>query len=264
MLRAYGVTDKGRVRPTNEDRFAIQDDLGLCVIADGMGGHNAGEVAARVAVDAIVDFVTEKHRSLALLGDRALDWPFGFDPEFSPDGNMLRTAIQIANVQILEMAGSADHFAGMGTTVVAARAVGARLVVGHVGDSRLYILSGGRLRQVTRDDSWVAGVLAQDPHLDPILLQHHPMRNALTNVVGATPRIDVHVLEEALLDGDVLILTTDGVHGVLNEEQLRYAAQRDDAPEAIAQTVLTSALQRGSRDNCTVVAARYHNDQLKY
>ena len=264
MLRAYGVTDKGRVRPTNEDRFAIQDDLGLCVIADGMGGHNAGEVAARVAVDAIVDFVNEAHRGATLLGDRALDWPFGFDPDFSADGNLLRTAIQIANVQILEMAASAEHFAGMGTTVVATRAVGARLVVGHVGDSRLYILTDGRLRQVTHDDSWVASVLAQDPHVDPVLLQHHPMRNALTNVVGARPRTDVHIVEEALLDGDLLILTTDGVHGVLDDDQLRQAAQHDESLEAIAQQVLATALARGSRDNCTVIAARYHNDQLKY
>jgi protein phosphatase len=264
VLRAYGVTDKGRIRPTNEDRFAIQDELGLCVIADGMGGHNAGEVAARLAVDAIVDFVQEAHRGAALLGDRALVWPFGFDPDFSADGNLLRTAIQIANVQVLEMAASAEHFAGMGTTVVAARAVGARLVVGHVGDSRLYLLTDGQLRQVTRDDSWVASVLAQDPSFDPVVLQHHPMRNALTNVVGARPRTDVHVVEEALRDGDVLILTTDGVHGVLDDAQLRQAAQRDQEPEAMAQHVLATALARGSRDNCTVIAARYQNDQLKY
>ncbi len=185
-------------------------------------------------------------------------------PRCSADGNLLRTAIQIANVQILEMAASAEHFAGMGTTVVAARAVGARLVVGHVGDSRLYILTAGQLRQVTRDDSWVASVLEQDPDLDPVVLQHHPMRNALTNVVGARPRTDVHVLEEALRDGDVLILTTDGVHGVLDDAQLREAAQHDDGLQAMAQHVLATALAHGSRDNCTVIAARYQNDQLKY
>lgn len=257
MLHAYGITDKGRIRPTNEDCFAIQAELGLLVLADGMGGHNAGEVAARLAVDAVVDFCSAP----ALHPDR---WPFGFDPTLSADANLVRTAIQLANVQILEMAGSADRFAGMGTTLVAARETDGRLVVGHVGDSRLYVLAGGRLRQVTRDDSWVANVLAQDPDADPALLQHHPMRNALTNVIGARPRTDVHVREEVLHDGDLLLLTTDGIHGVLDEDQLARVGASDGEPETIARQVLAAALARGSRDNCTVIAARYQSDQLKY
>lgn len=266
MLRAFGFTDKGRIRPTNEDCFAIHDEIGLCVVADGMGGHNAGEVAARLAVDAVVDFC-----SAALSGPRFANetqgpelpshrWPFGFDPELSVDGNLLRTAIQLANVQILEMAGSADRFTGMGTTMVAVRVEGGRLVVGHVGDSRLYILTGRTLRQVTRDDSWVAAMLAQDPQADPALLQQHPMRNALTNVVGARPRTDVHVLEEVLQDGDLLLMTTDGIHGVLDEQQLARLALADPEPQAVAREVLTAALARGSRDNCTVIAARYQAD----
>ena len=266
MLRAYGVTDKGRVRSTNEDCFAIYDEIGLCVVADGMGGHNAGEVAARLAVDAVVDYC-----SAALSGPRfASDpvqaalashhWPFGFDPGLSADGNLVRTAIQLANVQVLEMACSADRFAGMGTTIVAVRVERGRLVVGHVGDSRLYILTGHTLRQVTRDDSWVVSMLAQDPQVDAALLQQHPMRNALTNVVGARPRTDVHVLEEALQDGDVLFLTTDGIHGVLSDQQLMRIALDDPEPKAVARAVLTAALARGSRDNCTVIAARYQAD----
>ena len=275
MLRAYGITDQGKTRPTNEDRFAIHEELGLCVIADGMGGHNAGEVAAHLAVEAVVDFVRERSATLSpfalreseeLRGqaderDTAL-WPFGFDPALSANGNLLRTAIHLANVQILETALSADQYAGMGTTIVAARVADGRLSVAHVGDSRLYMFAGRQLRQVTRDDSWMATVLAQDPQADPLLLQHHPMRNALTNVVGARPRTDVHVVEEPLTGGELLLLTTDGVHGVLDDPRIERLMGDDEDPGEIARNVIATALVRGSRDNCTAIVARYYPTNL--
>jgi serine/threonine protein phosphatase PrpC len=256
VLRAYGITDQGKIRPTNEDRFAIHEELGLCVIADGMGGHNAGEVAAHLAVEAVVDVVRER---ASLAGDRNSSalWPFGFDPALSANGNLLRTAIHLANVQILETALSDDQYAGMGTTIVAARVADGRLSVAHVGDSRLYMFAGRRLRQVTRDDSWMATVLAHDPEADPLLLQHHPMRNALTNVVGARPRTDVHVVEERLVGGELLLLTTDGVHGVLDDPRIEQLMEDDEDPGEIARHVIATALVRGSRDNCTAIVARY-------
>jgi serine/threonine protein phosphatase PrpC len=264
VLRAYGLTDKGRVRPTNEDCFAIQEELGLCVIADGMGGHNAGEVAARLAVDAVADFVRERSasllddRSASLSGERDTDaWPFGYDPSLSADGNLLRTAIHLANVQILEAAISSNDYAGMGTTIVAARVAGGRLSVAHVGDSRLYLVAGRRLQQLTRDDSWMASMLAHDPDADPLLLLHHPMRNALTNVVGARTRTDVHVAEQPLAGGELILLSTDGVHDVLDEARIERLMLEEEQPRAIAHRVIAAALARGSRDNCTVIAARY-------
>ncbi len=126
----------------------------------------------------------------------------------------------IAHVQILDAAMSVDQYSGMGTTIVVTLVSDGRLSVAHVGDSRLYLF-GPRLRQLTRDDSWMASVLAADSRADRSFLEHHPIRNALTNVVGAGVRTDVHVIEEELR-GDVrLVLTTDGVHGVLDEEQRR-------------------------------------------
>jgi serine/threonine protein phosphatase PrpC len=260
VLRAYGLTDKGRVRPTNEDCFAIQEELGLCVIADGMGGHNAGEVAARLAVDAVVDYVRLRSaESSASVGQTSSPdaWPFGFDPSLSTDGNLLRTAILLANVQILEAAIASNDYAGMGTTIVAARAIDGRLTVAHVGDSRLYLSVNRQVRQVTEDDSWMVSMLAHDPHADPMLLQHHPMRHALTNVVGARPRTDVHVVEQALSGGELLLLTTDGVHGVLDEQRIARMMLEDEEPRAIAHGVIKAALARGSQDNCTAVVARY-------
>jgi protein phosphatase len=244
---AYGVSDKGRIRPINEDCFGVYEDLGLCVIADGMGGHNAGEVAARMAVDGVAD-----HFRLA-----NYDWPFGSDASLTHAGNRIRNAILLANVQILETAVMAGDYAGMGTTVVAASVASGRLTVGHVGDSRLYVYSDGDLRQVTHDDSWMATVLAREPAADPLLLQHHPMRHALTNVVGTRPRTDVHIVDEPLVGGELLLLTTDGVHGVLDPERIADIAESDEDPRVVAEQLVTTALTRGTHDNCTAVVARY-------
>ena len=193
VLRAHGVTDKGRVRPTNEDCWAFEPSRGLCVVADGMGGHNAGEVAAQLAVETIVGYLTGEHPDA--------EWPFGFDPSISSAGNQLRTAIQLAHMRILETAVTSDQYSGMGTTIVASMIDGNRLSVGHAGDSRLYVLAGDHLRQLTRDDSWMATMLAQDPGADLGRYDRHPMRNALTNVVGARRQTDVHVVEETLQGG---------------------------------------------------------------
>jgi len=260
MLRAYGVTDKGRVRATNEDRFVIDESMGLAVAADGMGGHNAGEVAASLAVDAIADFVREV---LVRRGDSGpgLDetWPFGLDASLSDGGNLLRTAIHLANVQILEMASTSDAYAGMGTTVVAALLVGDRISIGHVGDSRAYLVAPDRMRQLTDDDSWVATVLAQNPQADLTALKHHPMRNALTNVVGARPRVDVHIVEETLSAGDRLLMTTDGVHGVLDQNELEGLVRGSTDAGALPAEIVGAALARGSRDNCTAIVIEYRS-----
>jgi protein phosphatase len=250
-LRAFGISDKGRVRPHNEDCFAVDEALGLLVIADGMGGHNAGEVAARMAVDAIVDHVRAN----------ADDWSFGYDDSVSVDANVLRTAIHVANIQILEAAIGVANYSGMGTTIVAARLVGDRLIVAHVGDSRLYLLSNGRLTQITDDDSWVATVLAREPGVDRAVLAYHPMRNALTNVVGARGRTDVHIVERTLTGGDVLLMTTDGVHGVVDDMRLERILKETNSPNAAAKELVAAALARGSRDNNTAIVAWYDDQR---
>lgn len=270
VLRAYGSTDKGPLRPINEDCFGFDEHLGLCIIADGMGGHNAGEVAARMAVDAVTNYV----RSANLSRPRSWDalpgagdpgsvpfdpvhrsWPFGFEGSLSDAGNLLRTAVLMANVQVREAAMSVDEYSGMGTTIVVALVHGGRLSVAHVGDSRLYLF-GPRLRQLTHDDSWTAMVLATDSGADPALLQHHPMRNALTNVVGVRACTDVHVAEEALRGGELIMLTTDGVHSVLDEGRVERVLSEGDL-RAAPQRLVAAALARGSRDNCTAVVAAH-------
>ena len=253
MLRAYGLTDQGPVRPTNEDSFALDEDRRFLIVADGMGGHNAGEVAARMAVAAVGEFLTKGRVAGETL-------PFGFDATLSESGNRLRNAIHAANRLIVEAARSSDAYAGMGTTIVVATIAGDRLSVGHVGDSRLYVLLNNRLWQLTRDDSWLASLLARDPTADPALLQYHPMRHVLTNVVGTSRHIDVHIVEQPLVGGELLLLTTDGVHGTLNDERIARVMRESDDLEQIATGLVAGALAGGSRDNCTAVVARYLAD----
>ena len=256
MLSAHGVTDKGRVRQINEDCFLVDEPLRLCVVADGMGGHNAGEVASRLAVEAVGEHIREAF-NLPHGADETGAWPFGFEPRFSRAGNILRTAIHIANVQVLETALATQECSGMGTTIVAALLVGDTLSVAHVGDSRLYVFSQEHLRQLTLDDSWVASVLAEDPKVDPASLVHHPMRNALTNAVGALAGTEVHVVEERLSGGEFIAMTTDGIHGVLDDRRIGMLLSEGWDPAAMATNLVRAALARGSQDNCTAIVAHY-------
>lgn len=260
MLRAFGLTEKGRIRQTNEDCFGIDEQLRLCVVADGMGGHNAGEVASRMAVDAVTGYVREAMAAPKLSTEETGAWPFGYQATLSKAGNLLRTAVHIANMQILETAVTSEEYSGMGTTIVAAIMNGPTLAVAHVGDSRLYVFADDNLRLLTVDDSWVAAVLAEDPEVDPASLQHHPMRNALTSAVGARAGAEVHVVEETLKGGEFIAITTDGIHGALDDERIeRLLSEGWDSP-AIATNLIRAALARGSRDNCTAVVAQYIPD----
>jgi protein phosphatase len=224
----------------------------LLVVADGMGGHNAGEVAARMAVDAVTDWVRG-------IGDSAREgwdrWPFGLDCELSASGNLLRTAVQLANLQILEAAGACCDLKGMGTTIVAAMLEPRRLAVAHVGDSRLYLFADGRLRLLTRDDSWAATLLERDPSTDLGVLRNHPLRHALTNVVGVRSATVVHITEEVLSGGEWVLMTTDGIHGSLDDRHLEHllvtASEAGDCPARLVE----AALEAGSRDNCTAILA---------
>lgn len=278
FFHAYGASDTGRVRPTNEDCFAVHDDLALCVVADGMGGHNAGEVAARLAVDTVVEYLRSASRRsvgppahLSRKADSAVDtaivppgpkpsdeqFPYGYDESLSLNANLLRTAVQVANAAILDASAATTEYSGMGTTVVVSRVADGRLAVAHVGDSRLYVLAAGRLRLLTQDDSWMADVLAHDPQADPVVLANHPMRSVLTNVVGARPYTDVHVTELPIGVGDSVLVTTDGIHGVLDDRDLERLMVEGRDPREIATRMIAAALDAGSRDNCTVVVGQY-------
>jgi serine/threonine protein phosphatase PrpC len=254
VIRAYGVSDAGRVRKTNEDRFVSDIDLRLFAVADGMGGHQAGEVASQLAIEALTAFIKLS------VSDTDLTWPYGIDPKLTFDGNRLRTGICLANRRVFRAAESSDDYAGMGTTMVGLLINGPDVAIGSVGDSRLYLLSKNGLQQITVDDSWAAKILAQDPTLKPEEISHHPMRNVLTNVLGAREAVEVSLTERRLSPGDTLLLCSDGLHGVLQPSTIRHHLVNASGLEGVPRALIDAALDQGSRDNVTALVIRYEAD----
>jgi len=215
------------------------------VVADGMGGHQAGEVASRIAVDDVIDGVRNPPPALIDAVDGISD-----------AGRLLWTSVHAANARILELAAADPSLTGMGTTVVAALLRQGLLTVAHAGDSRAYLFDGSVLTLLTRDDSWMASMLESHPEPNPAEFERHPMRNVLTNVVGLRLDMDVHLLEMPLRHEDLVVLTTDGIHGVLDPERLVQIVA-DHPPSEVPGVLIAAAIARGSRDNCTAVVAQY-------
>lgn len=253
MILASGFTHEGRVLKHNEDRFIADAEVGLFAVADGMGGHNAGEVASGLAVDTISEFI---HRSR---DGREVSWPYGLDRNLSFDANRLRTAIFLANRRVFRAAESTDDYNGMGTTIVGVVVNGPNVAIGNVGDSRLYLLSGGRLQQLSEDDSWAA-ILAQDPSIGPAELAHHPLRHVLTSVLGAKDEVDIHLSERTLRDGDALVLCSDGIHGSVDPAGIQRIVETSPDVDQAARALVQEAMDHGSRDNVTAVVVRFEAD----
>jgi PPM family protein phosphatase len=245
-VKAFGVSEIGPVRHMNEDCFISAEDLRLFAVADGMGGHAAGEVAARLAVESIENFIRRSHETTDF------SWPYGIDPSLSYEANRLKTAVSLANRRINRMAENHDDYLGMGTTVVCALVSGAQLVVAHVGDSRLYVSTDHALEQLTEDDSWAATVLGgRNGASAPAATRH-----VLTNVLGARPDTLVHLMERELSGGETLLLCSDGLHGSVPHETLRDLLLSNQDLPSLARSLVTTALDHGSRDNITALVVR--------
>lgn len=244
-LTAHGVSHPGR-RPSNEDALFVDVALGLFIVADGMGGHNAGEVASHLAVETISRFILETHHTNSTE-------PYGLDPALSIDANRVGSAVRLANDEVLQAADSRVEYAGMGTTVVVSLVNDERVVFAGVGDSRVYLWHGGTLHLLTQDDSWVAMVLAREPGMSETALARHPMRHVLTNVVGAKPDMDPKVAEVQVSSGDVLLLCSDGLHGVLAADAIASMLGSRHTAEQIADDLVGSAIAQGATDNVTAV-----------
>jgi len=254
VVEAHGLSDPGPVRKTNEDSFISDTDLQLFVVADGMGGHSAGEVASGLAVDTIVGFIRRTE------GDGEASWPYGIEPSLSFSGNRLRTAAHLANRRVFRAAERDDEYTGMGTTMVGALISGRRLAVANAGDSRLYLFADGRLTQLTHDDTWAATVLAAQGKSGPAGRPPSSMRHVLTNVLGAREEADVHLSEHDLSGGEVILLCSDGLHGVLNDSTLQMMLSAGGAPVEIVPRLIEAALTRGAKDNVTAVLVRYDGE----
>ena len=250
MLTSHGVTHTGHARKTNEDILLVVLDLGLFLVADGMGGPTGGEVAVRLTADTV-------HSSVARSRDGGkCTWPCGIDPGSSFAANRLRTAVQLANRRVFRESEHRDDYTGMGSTVVAALIDDGRMAFAGVGDSRVYAYAVAGLTQLTTDDSWVTTMLARDPEADAASLAIHPMRHVLTNAIGAREETEVEIGERVLVDGEVLLLCSDGLHGGLNDETLASIMGSGVEVAAAAQQLREATLDRGENDNITALLLR--------
>lgn len=237
-------TDVGP-RKMNQDSHGWWPDLGLYVVADGMGGHNAGEVASHLAVETIHGFIAESAHTADIT------WPFGLEVQLSIDVNRLMTAVRLANRKIYSEGSKQPELNGMGTTVVAALVAGDRVALVSVGDSRIYRLRNGSLEQLTSDDTWLASVLGakEAEDADP----GHPLRHVLTSVVGTKDDLKPESREEELRSGDRFLLCTDGVHGKLDSTALTSLLQAASTSEDGAERLVGEAITRGTTDNATAM-----------
>lgn len=237
-------------RPQNEDCVLWDPDLALLAIADGMGGHNAGEVASRVAIDSAQEFLRNS------VENPDATFAYGLHAERTMTENRLLNAVKIANRQIFTSGQEHEEYNGMGTTVVMALVEGRHVTFASVGDSRLYSLLGSTFRQLTRDDSWVA-MISEETGVDAATLKKHPMHHVLTNVVGARFELEVAVHKLDLQDGQTLMMCTDGLHGVLSDDVIRTTLQEERNLGRAADRLIQTALDLNGRDNVTVLLARY-------
>jgi protein phosphatase len=250
MIEAYGRTDVGRRRKVNEDSFLVSPETSLYAVCDGMGGHNAGEVASRMAVETIAAFIT---RSAV---EKEITWPWGLDANLSFDANRLKTAIRLANSRVFQAADNREELTGMGTTVVTALISGHTMTIGSAGDSRCYLVRKGGLKQLTRDDSWVSAALGEGI-LNSDDVERHPLRNVITKAVGARDAIDLDVVEQGLEAGDVVLLCSDGLHGMVHDEEIaRILQSSPPSLEEVSARLVDAANEAGGRDNVTVVLLR--------
>jgi len=245
------ITDVGRKRKGNEDSLFLNPDQNLFVVADGMGGHAAGEVASKIAVDAINEFVC------LTSGDQEITWPFGLDENMSYDGNRLKTAVRFANRKVLEATKQKTEYEGMATTVAAALVDGETVNLAHVGDSRIYMIRDSILTQLTSDHSWVneqiqSGVISADQ------ARSHPLRNVVTRALGGKADLLVDMQVQTMRSGDVLLLCSDGLTTMIPDEEIaRVLNEHDGDIEHAANALVDAANARGGEDNITVMLLKF-------
>jgi PPM family protein phosphatase len=251
-----GLSDVGRRRKSNEDSFAISADGTLLVVADGMGGHAAGEVASRLAVESIERHISGSDPRKEPTVPASFRSPMGDEAEMSIPARRVLNAIRLANQEIVRSVREDNSMRGMGTTVVIAHILGSRVYIGSVGDSRAYLLRDGSLNQLTSDHTLVneqvrAGALSTQE------ARRHPARNILTRAVGSQEEVQPDLLDQDLKPGDLLLLCSDGLTTMVEDDDIlkTLMAHKDD-PQAGCKALVDLANEHGGDDNVTVILAR--------
>jgi len=244
---AAGLSDVGLQREHNEDSFIVLNDFDLYVVADGMGGHRAGDVASRIATETIGEFF----KSTA---NDDVTWPFHFDTNLSEEENRLLTGIRVANRQIFERSTRSRECQGMGTTVVGAMfsARKQRIYIGHVGDSRCYRVRGGKIQQMTRDHSLINDYLVAMPDLSDEQRSELP-KNVITRALGMQDQVIVDLQHDDPQIGDVYVLCSDGLSGMMSDAEIEQVVTTGPDIRAACRKLIEKANDQGGEDNITAV-----------
>jgi len=236
MLESFAISNTGCVRTNNEDYCLIEPELGLYVLADGMGGAKAGERASRLAVETVAECI--------LLAQYR-------------DSQVLLAAVEEANRRVMQAAAGDPALEGMGTTLVAALETGPELSIASVGDSRAYLLDDAGFRPITDDQTWVNEV-GRPLGLDEDSLRTHPMRHVLTMAIGASSPLTVNYYAVAMRPGAILLICSDGLHGVVEQGRLEQILRADPGQplEGKGHQLIEAARANGGPDNITVILVR--------
>lgn len=246
MKMAAGVTDVGKVREANEDYFLVDLDKRLYIVADGMGGHNAGEVASMNATESVNARLTSE-----LLSEMS-----GDDEKIR---NEMITAVKDAHSRIIQMAKAEERYRGMGCTLVLAWIEGNSLHLCHVGDSRAYRCNNSGIHLLTTDHSHVMSLVAAGK-MTMEEARVSPLKNELSMAVGASVNIEPEYNRYAMSHGDIILLCSDGLWDMLSDEEIHEILRKKSPLKTICQELIKRANQEGGRDNITVVVVRYEND----
>lgn len=234
MLECFGLSDHGCVRSNNEDYYLLAPAIGLFVLADGMGGAQAGEHASKLAAETTWEVVYNSA---------------------NPTPETLLTAFQEANRRVMLAASSDTRLEGMGTTLVAAMESGTEVLIASVGDSRAYVFDQGHLFPVTEDQTWVNEV-GRRLGIDEESLKTHPMRHVLTMAIGVSPNLRVHTYAVPANPGAEVLICSDGLHGVVDEAVIASVLAADGTLEQKCHALVNAAKEAGGPDNITTVLLR--------
>lgn len=236
-------TDRGRVRENNQDCYYYSKSLTLplFIVADGMGGHKAGEVASRMAVDVIVKIFNEDKINTSDDEDTIID--------------TIRRAIVEANNKIFQKSIEDLECNGMGTTITMAYLLNNKLIIGHIGDSRVYSINNNELKQITEDHSLVAE-LVKNGSISVEEAQIHPQKNIITRAVGTSNSIDIDIVIEEVKKDDIILLCTDGLTNMVNDLEIKSLILANEDMQRACDSLVKKANELGGQDNITVVAVK--------
>jgi len=248
-VRFSGDTNVGMKRDHNEDSFYLPVNERLAIVADGMGGHASGEVASKMAVDTIASFFRETE------AEQQLTWPFKVDRGHSQTLNRMATAIKLANQQIFEEAERKASCHGMGTTVVSTLFLDDVLIVGHVGDSRLYRVREGGIEQITEDHSLLNDYIKMKK-LSESEIASFPHKNVIVRALGMKSSVEVDIIVDHPRLGDLYLLCSDGLSGMVTDTEIAGLAIEESDLDRLCERLISTANENGGVDNITVVCAR--------